>query len=142
MPDKVDRLIRCPRCMGDGRHYPQLSTGSPHKLDDEPCPDCQGEGEANVDELLSIYMARAQGWKTRADQAEAILKRVARAKKEGLGELLQVSDDQRLHRVEKVARELVVEWEKFHEPSPSSFDRLRWALMGGDPDVDKCREGR
>jgi hypothetical protein len=120
--------------MGDGAHYPEFSTADAQPLDNGPCPDCKGEGEANVDELLSIYMVRAQGWKNKADEYEAILKRLARVKEGGLGDLLQAADGQRMLRVEKAARELVQELEEYDEPPPSSFARLKWALMGGDPD--------
>jgi hypothetical protein len=123
--------------MGDGKHYPEFSPGNPQPVDDGPCPDCQGDGEANVDELLSLYLQRSALWKGRADQAEAMLKRIARSK--GGEGFFSAADSQRQRRVEKAARELIVEWEKYEEPAPSSFEKVKWALMGGDPDVDKYR---
>ncbi len=132
----VVREMRCPRCMGDGKHYVELSPGSPQIVDEEPCPDCKGEGEGNVDVFLDIYMARAQKWKNQADQFEAILKRIARSKEGGgLQGLLQAADDQRLRRVEKSARELVRELRQLDE-APEGLPALEWALMGGDPEVE------
>jgi hypothetical protein len=129
--ERVERLMRCPRCMGDGKNYPEFPPEHPQALDDEPCPDCKGNGEGNVDEFLSIYMSRAQKWKNQADQFEAILKRAARAKEGGLRDLLAVADDQRLRRVEKAARELVRELRQLDEPV-EGLPALEWALMGGD----------
>ncbi len=131
----VQRKLRCPRCMGDGKHYNELVLGSLHLVDADPCPDCKGDGEANVDEALTLYMQRATAWKMRADNAEAILKRVHRAKgsEGGLPGLLAGAEDQRAQRIEKAARELVRDLRQLDEPV-GRLVALEWALMGGDPD--------
>jgi hypothetical protein len=132
--EKVERKLRCPRCMGDGKHYQELALGELRLIDDDPCPDCKGEGEGNVDAFLSLYMQRAQGWKMKADNAEGILKRVLH--KKGPEALMGIADDQRLLRIEKAARELVRDLRQEDEP-PEGLAPLEWALMGGDPDDGK-----
>lgn len=125
----VERSLRCPRCMGDGYTYQDVPVGAPRKLSDDPCPDCAGEGEINVDVALSVYLERAAAHKIRADQAEAILKRLARAKNPGGFGVQDEAAMQRLYRIESAARNLVLRL-KNKDTAP-----LQWALMGGDPDA-------